>query len=327
MSIKWGIISTGNIARAFAAALRDVDDAELLAVGSRSQESADAFGDEFDVPRRYDSYEKLVADSDVDVIYIGTPHNFHYENVKLCFDAGKHVLCEKPLTINASEAAELIAIAREKKLFFMEAIWTRFLPSVAKLREILASGTLGTLRQFHADFSVRMQYDAQSRLFNPALAGGALLDLGVYPVSFASMVFGKPPDDIVSLAHIGETGVDNQMSGIFRYDGGALATFACSFEAQGAQEAFITGTDGWIRIHKDFHHPERMTLFIVDREPEELHIPHEINPYAYEAIEAVRCIQAGLLESPLMPLDESLALMQTMDTMRAQWGLRYPQEQ
>lgn len=324
--VKWGILSTGNIARAYARAVRETPEAALAAVGSRTQAAADAFGDEYDVPHRHASYEALVQDPTVDAVYIGTPHPLHYENTIAALEAGKHVVCEKPLTLNAKQAAEVIGLARSRGLFFMDAMWTRFIPAVVKLRELLAEGVLGELRHFNADFSVNFPYDTGSRFFDPALGGGALLDLGVYPVAFASMVFGGPPAEIATLAHIGPTGVDHQMSAVFRYDNGALASFTCGFEARGHRQGVIAGTRGYIHIDAPLHHPDSFRLVLDDQQPVPFSVPALGNPYRYEAAAASRSIQQGRTECAEMPLDETLQIMQTMDRIRAIWGMSYPGE-
>ncbi|MDQ4075688.1 MAG: Gfo/Idh/MocA family oxidoreductase [Chloroflexota bacterium] len=323
-TIRWGILSTGNIAGTFAADLALLPDAELIAVGSRSQESADVFGERYNVPHRHASYEALAEDPDVDVIYVGTPHVFHAENTALCLRAGKAVLCEKPLTVNANEARMLINLAREKQVFLMEAMWTRFLPLFVRLRELLEEGVLGEVRMVLADFGFRTEFDPESRLFAPELGGGALLDIGVYPISFASMVLGAPAR-INGIAHLGETEVDEQSGIVLGYDDGQIATLSTSFQVNLPVAAHVLGTEGRVTIHSPWFHSTRMTLQ-VGVEEEEIEEPFEGGGYQYEAAEVARCLRTGRLESPIMPLAESLSIMKTMDTLRAQWGVEYPTE-
>lgn len=325
-TIRWGIVGTGNIASQFATGLQALDDAELLAVGSRSQENADKFGERFEVPRRYASYEDLVADDEVDAIYVSTPHPYHYHNALLCLNHGKAVLVEKPFAINADEASEMIDLAREKKLFLMEAMWTRFLPIMVRVRELLAEGYIGEVRSMSADFGFRLGWNPEHRLLNPALGGGALLDVGIYPVSLAFMILG-PPATVSSQAHIGETGVDEQNALIFGYASGALAELQSAVRTNTPQIATINGTEGRITIHNRWWVPARMTVEKSGQDPEEIHLPLTGNGYNYEAAEVGRCLREGRLESDVISLDESLRIMQTLDAIRAQWGLTYPMEQ
>jgi predicted dehydrogenase len=324
--IRWGILGTGNIATRFAEGLMALPDAELVAVGSRSQSSVDSFGYEFDVPHRHASYAALADDPDVDVVYVATPHPFHREHSILCLEGGKPVLCEKPFAINASEAEDVITLAREKGLFLMEAMWTRFLPLLVEVRELLAEGAIGEVRALFADFGFRTAFDPQSRLFDPHLGGGALLDVGVYPVSLASMVFGAAPSRINGMAHLGQTGVDEQSAVILGYDQGQLAILAAAVRTEMPQEAVLIGTEGQIRIHTPWWRPTTLTLSRAGQEDESLHLPYEGNGYNYEAAAVMDCLRAGRTESDVMGLDETLAIIQTLDRIRAQWGLRYPME-
>jgi predicted dehydrogenase len=323
--IKWGIISTGTIARKFADGLSVLPDAELVAVGSRSQATADSFAQQYNVPRAYDSYEALVQDDEVDVIYIGTPHNFHMENTLLCLEAGKAVLCEKPFAINTSEAQTMVDSARAKGLFLMEAMWTRYLPIMVKVRELMAAGAIGEMRMITADFGYRAQFNAQARHFNPNLGGGALLDVGIYPLSLAYMILGQPRR-ISSMAELGQTGVDEQSAFILGYEGGEMAVLTTAVRTNTPHEATILGTNGRLKIHTPWWVPTTMTLSVNGKEDEEIHLPYEGNGYNYEAAEVMRCLREGKLESDIMSLDESLQIMQTMDEIRAQWGLKYPME-
>ncbi|MBN1310388.1 MAG: Gfo/Idh/MocA family oxidoreductase [Anaerolineae bacterium] len=323
--IRWGIMSTGYIATEFAKALAILPDAEMAAVGSRSQASADAFGMRFDIPHRHAGYEALAEDPDVDVVYIGTPHNLHRENALLCLDAGKAVLCEKPFTINAAEAQEIIEVARRKQLFLMEAMWTRFIPAIRKIRGMLADGVIGEPRMVMAEFGFRPPFEPDGRLFDPQLGGGALLDLGIYPITLAWLIFG-PPQEIVSRASIGATGVDEQNAVVLSYGQGQLAVLASSLQAETPQEAHIIGTQGRIRIHAQWWHPTMFTLSLNGREDQTITVPMGGNGYNYEAAEVMSCLRAGKPESNVMPLDESLAIMKILDQLRAQWGMSYPME-
>jgi predicted dehydrogenase len=327
--IRWGILSTARIAEKFAKAVAHLDDAEVIAVGSRKQATADEFADQFDIPRRHASYEALAADPDVDAIYVATPHNFHAENMLLCLEAGKPVLCEKPFTVNADEAKKVATLAREKGLFLMEAMWSRFLPIAAKARELIADGAIGDVLRVQVDFGFRSGWNPEGRLLNPDLAGGALLDVGIYVASFASMVFGgEQPDRIASMAHLGETGVDEQNAAILGYPGNRMAIISSAVRVNTPQEAWISGTEGMIRLHSRWWNGETLTLnrFGEDEETFELSMG-EYNGFEYEIMEANECLREGKKESAIMPVDETIAVMETLDRIRDQWGLVYPFEE
>lgn len=322
--IRWGILGPGRIAQAFAKGLQSVPDASLVACGSRTAEKAAAFADQWQVPRRHAGYEALAADAEVDAIYVATPHPLHYEHCLLCLEHGKAVLCEKPFTVNAKQAAEVMAKARRKNLLLMEAMWTRFLPHMVQVRERIAAGAIGEPRLLQADFGFRCDWDPQSRLLNPDLAGGGLLDVGVYTVALAHMLFGVPTE-IKGVAHIGASGVDEQAGIVLGFTGGRVAILSCGVRISTPQEAIIMGTEGRIRIHASWWRPSTFTLTVKGKD--ELIAPTVTgNGYNYEAKAFNRCLREGLRESPVAPLDESLAVLKTMDALRSQWGLKYPFE-
>ena len=322
--INWGILAPGSIAHQFADGLKSVPDAKLHAVGSRTQEKADAFADKFGAPKRYASYEALAADPDVHVIYVATPHPGHKEAIQLCLEHGKAVLCEKPFTVNAKEAEEVIASARVKKLFVMEAMWSRFFPAMAHVRKLIADGAIGEVRMLQADFGFRAGVDPNSRLFSPALAGGGLLDVGVYPISLASMLFGTPTQ-ITGVAQMGETGVDEQAAMALLYAGGQIASLTTGIRINTPHEAQILGTDGSIKLHAPWWKAATLTVNSGGKS-EEVTIPYEGQGMNYEAKEVGDCLRAGKTESDLLPLSETLSIMKTLDTLRGQWGLKYPME-
>jgi predicted dehydrogenase len=315
--LGWGLIGTGGIAETFAADLMFTDSGRAAAVGSRHLESANRFADEFSIPNRHASYEALVADPDVDVVYVATPHPMHHANALLALRAGKPVLVEKAFTMNAAEAQELVAVARAEGLFLMEAMWTRFLPHIDEIRRLLAEGALGDVVTVTADHGQWFAKDPDFRLFAPELGGGALLDLGVYPVSFASMVLGKP-DRIVSLIDPAFTGVDGQTSMLFGYASGAQAVLTCTSSAKSPTRGAIVGTEARIEIEGDFYAPTSFTL--ISRAGEQTYFDSQTEGKGlwYEAEAVARCLREGLLESPLMPLEESISIMQTMDAVLAQ---------
>jgi predicted dehydrogenase len=324
--IRWGILATGWIADHLAEAINRQADAVCLAVGSRSQAAADAFGDKWQIPRRYPTYEALAADPDVDVIYIATPHNLHYENMKLCLNAGKHVLCEKPLTVNAAQAKECMDLAQEKGLFLMEAMWMKFIPAIRQMMKWLDDGRIGTVRLVQANFAFNVPFNPHGRLYDPALAGGALLDMGIYPATLVHLVLGKP-DRILSAAHLGETGVDELNTAIWQYNRGVQAMLLSTQRVERPCEAFITGSEGYIKLHHMFWHAQTLTVQHVGGKPETIQIPYEGNGYGYQVQEVHDCLRAGKLESAVVPHVDTLEIMTLLDEMRGQWGLVYPGEQ
>lgn len=323
--IRWGILGTGSIADKFATGLQSTPDAVLAAVGSRTAEGAAKFAERFGNPRTHASYEALVNDPEVDIVYVATPHPVHHPAARLSLEAGKAVLCEKPFTVNAAQTADLITLARERRLFLMEAMWVRFLPLMKRFRELVAEGAVGEPHILFADFGFRSTGPDTHRIFDASLAGGGILDVGVYVVSLASSLFGRP-DRIAGLANIGRTGVDDQAAFVLGYPNGALAQLTTAVRTNTPQEVTLMGSEGSIRIHPVWWRGTKLTLTRPGQPEEVIELPIEGNGYNYEAAEAGRCLRAGELESPTIPLDETLAVMQTLDQIRAQWGLRFPIE-
>ncbi|MHB8380203.1 MAG: Gfo/Idh/MocA family protein [Acidimicrobiales bacterium] len=310
--LRWGVLGPGRIARTFASDLALTDEGVITAVGSRTMSAADAFGDEFLIPNRHSSYEELVHDPDVDVVYVATPHPFHRDNAKLALKNGKPVLVEKALTMNEGEARDLVATARSEGLFLMEAMWTRFLPHVVAIREILAQGLLGDIVTVTADHGKWFVEDPTSRLFAPELGGSALLDLGVYLVSFASMILGAP-SRITALVDRAFTGVDGQASMLFGYDSGAQAVLTCTSGARSATRASIVGTEARLEIDSDFYAPTSYSLISRDGQVTRAEFTRAGRGLQYQTVEVAKCLREGRLESAVMPLDESIEIMATMD--------------
>ena len=311
-ALRWGIIGTGHIARAFARDLAFIDEGVVAAVGSRSQLSADEFGDEFDVSLRFSSYEALVGSDQVDVVYVATPHPMHFANALLALEHDKPVLVEKAFTVTALEARELVAVARAKNLFLMEAMWTRFLPHMVEVRRLLGEDALGDVVAVEADHGQWFERDASSRLFDRDLGGGALLDLGVYPVSFASMVLGAPLR-LTALVDPAFSGVDGQTSMLFGYASGAHAVLTCTSSARSATRASISGTDARIEIDADFYASSSFTLISRDGDRQRFEYSYPGRGLYFQAQEVARCLGAGRVESEAMPLDESISIMATME--------------
>jgi len=323
--VRWGILGPGSISGAFATGLKEAEGAALVAVGSRSHDRAKKFAAEYGVPNIHGSYEALASDSDVDAVYIGTPHTFHEEHTILCLRQGKHVLCEKPFAINAKQARRMIQCARDEDRLLMEAMWTRFLPAIELVKDVVTSGRIGTPRTLMTDFGFRAEFDPTSRLFDPQLGGGTLLDLGVYPITLAYWLFGRPVD-IRAMANLGETGVDEEASILLRHGEGQMTAAVTSFRVDTPKEAMIRGTEGWIRIHEPWWGGRRVTIGSKDGDTETIDLPFRGGGYTYEAEAFMEIIREGGRDSKVMPLDESLAIMETMDTIRDQWDLQYPME-
>ena len=323
--IRWGILGTGAIAAAFAQALRQVTDATLIAVGSRGQATADTFAQRYDVDRAYASYSELADDPNVDVVYIATPHTAHFENTMLCLGAGKHVLCEKPFALNSAQIEQMVTLAKRNGLFLMEAMWMRFIPLIIDLQRRVDAGDIGEVRMIQADFGFRVPLNPKSRLFNPELAGGALLDIGIYPLAFSALLLDKPTE-VTSLANIGTTGIDEQSAYVLMHDGGALSVLASSLRTQTSMGAWVYGTRGRIHLPKQFWRAKEMLVYRNEMEPEHIQLPYAGNGYQFEAQEVVDCLRSGRTESEVMPHRDSVSLMETMDTIRRQWGLTFPNE-
>jgi len=326
-AIRWGILGTGYIAHQFAEGLSALADAQIAAVGSRKPESASEFAEHFGISRSYGSYQELVQDPEVDVLYIATPHRYHKDNTLLALSAGKAVLCEKPLTLNATDAEAVVRAARESKLFLMEGMWSRFIPAMVKAKQMIDEGLIGDIQIVASDFGFTAPFDPKSRLYDPELGGGSLLDVGIYPVSLAFLILG-PPERIVSMGQIGTTGVDEQSAMIFGYKNGAMAVGYATIRCGSYTEATIIGSRGMIRLHAQvgLFRPFKLTLRISGEEDRIIDLPYDGNGYNYEAAEVMRCLRSGKTESPVMTLDESVEILRTMDKIRAQWGLKYPLE-
>ncbi len=326
--IRWGILGPGKIARKFASDLRLVDDAELIAVGSRSIESAEAFAKDFPVKYLHDSYEALVSNEDVDVIYIATPHSFHYQNTLLCLQHGKAVLCEKPFAINSRQAREMIALAKEKKVFLMEALWSKFLPHYKKVQEMIASGQLGEIKSFHATFGFRPVEPIPPRIFDPALGGGTIMDIGIYNIFWAMSVLGDPENISVHVTPAA-SGVDEQCAVLFTYKNGAMAQLYSTFTSNLATDADISGDQGRIRLTTRYYEPstsiEYYPQYVDSRQIIEVEKETGFG-YQYQARHVNECLKKGLIESPVMSFDDTLKLMDMLDTIRRLGGVKYPED-
>jgi predicted dehydrogenase len=316
--VRWGILGPGSIAGAFARDLRQAPGAQIAAVGSRALARAQGFARDHRIPRAHGGYAELVADPDVDAVYVATPHSHHAEHTILALDAGKHVLCEKPMATSATEVARMIDAARRNGRTLTDAMWTRFIPVMTRVRGILDAGEIGRPHRLVADFGFRAEFDPQGRLFNPDLAGGALLDVGVYPVSLASWLFGEPTV-IHSSGFIGPTGVDYDCSVFLEHAGGELALLSASLIHKTGSAAIIEGAQGRIRIHAPWWAGSRMT--VSDRTGREQHVnaPKRGLGFSHEAEAFQDLVRTGRPESPVMPWAESQTIARTMDVIRERW--------
>ena len=322
--LRWGILGCGSIANNFATGLQSVPEAKLQSAASRTPGKADTFADKFGAPTRHTDYESLAHDPDVDVVYVATPHPMHAEHAILCLNAKKAVLCEKPFTVNAAQAQAVIDAAGSNNVFCMEAMWSRFFPAMRRVHQLVKDGAIGDLRMVQADFGFRAGVNPEGRLFNPALAGGGLLDVGVYCVSLASLLLGTPTQ-VTGVAEIGETGVDEQAALALMYDGGRIASITTGVRTTTPHVAFLLGTDGSITLPAPWWKPTGYILNANGKE-ETVDVPFVGQGMNYQAQEVAACLAAGKTESDIMPLDETLSIIQTLDTLRALWGLRYPME-
>lgn len=324
-NFKWGIIGTGKIAHTFATALKHSENAELCAVASRTDEKAKAFAEEFGFSEYYGSYKELAEKSGVEIVYIATPMASHFDDAWLCLENGINVLCEKSLTLNTAQTEKLLAFAKEKNLFFMEAMWMKCRPVYKKMKEWINSGRIGDIEYIKADFSNAIPYDENDRLFRADCGGGCLLDLGIYPITLTHDLLGVP-DEIISSAHM-MYDIDMSNSILFRYKDGVFSSMDNGFEIQLRNNAIISGSKGFITLGNWFHCTEEGVLY--DRngiEVERFEYKDAVNGYEYEVAEVQRCLADGLKESPLVPHSDTVSVMRLMDECRAQWNMKFPQE-
>lgn len=323
-NFSWGILGPGGIARALAKDLTLLEGHTIGAVGSRSISNAQSFADQFG-GTAYGSYEELVSDSTIDAIYVATPHPAHHDNVILALNAGKPVLCEKPFAINAKEAQAMVDAASRNKVALMEAMWSRFLPHYAKVREIIASGVLGPILSIHADHGQRLADQNIPRLIEPQLAGGALLDLGIYPISFAHMILGNPLS-INSTAVMTDKGVDAQTSMIFTYENGAQSILTTTMIEQTPCRAVVAGLNGWLEIDRTFYNPASMRVVLNDGSVTQHPSTYTGHGLREQAESFKQIVQSGKMQSDVLSWQDTIDIMKTMDTVREQIGLKYPFE-
>ncbi|RAV98564.1 Gfo/Idh/MocA family protein [Pseudochryseolinea flava] len=321
--INWGILGAGKIANKFANDLKLVEDATLVAVASRDDAKGNEFAAQYGIPVVFNTYEALASSPEIDVIYVATPHSFHREHTLLCLNHGKAVLCEKAFALNSREVSDMVRVAREKKIFLMEAFWTKFLPQFDKVRQLIAEDAIGDIRWIQADFGFISDPPAP-RLFDPGLGGGSLLDIGIYPVFLAQTLLGVPKHVQATIVPF-SSGVDQQCSITFTYDNGAMASLFSTLTADTPVEAVIAGTKGRIEMRNRFHNAVGKLFLIGDKdEPKEIEVYRESGyGYQFEARHVTACLQKGLTESPIMTLDDSIQLIKTLDNIRRVAGIKY----
>lgn len=325
--VRWGILGCGKIANKFAECFSDngISDSTLHGCAARDLSRAEIFANNHEIPKFYGSYEELVNSSEIDAVYIATPHSHHKEHAQLCLNNNKAVMCEKAFTINTREALDVIELARNKNLFLMEAMWMRFLPTMAYLRKIIEDNELGRPIRLNADFSFKGSNNVDGRLLNPDLAGGALLDVGIYPLSLSLMVFEKEPEEISGSAQIGDTNIDESNTMELKFSSGQSASLTSSVVSDGTKQASIEFENGKVEIPL-FWRSESLEIAKEGEESLEEQFPFRINGFEYEIQEAVDCIKSGKKESDTMPLSETIKTLKVMDNIRAKWGLTYPME-
>jgi predicted dehydrogenase len=354
-TIRWGILGAGSMAEAFVRGLATLPDTAVSAVASRSPARAQDFAKRLGIPKGTGSFEELVASPEVDIVYVASPNHAHRDHLLLALDAGKPALCEKPFTLDGNEAREVVDRARSRGVFCMEAMWSRFVPGMDRLRELVRDGAIGEVQMLSAQMGYPFVLEPGGRLWDPKQGGGVLLDLGVYLVSMALDLLG-PVEGVVSFASMAESGVDDRVGLVLRHPGGRLSTLSASLTGATGNDASLSGSGGLIRVAEPFYRPERLTvrsvspirpgaggggrlaslkgmpivrsiargldplLGLVKGGRRDLVIPHVGNGYQYQAAEAMRCLRAGLLESPVMPLDQSIAILDVLDEVRSRWG-------
>ena len=322
---KWGIIGPGRIAQKFADTVQNIPDGKIHAIASRSSEHMEKLVEEMHAERGYHSYEELVKDEEIDAIYVATPHRYHHENTVLCLENAKPALVEKAFTTNAREAEQLIKLAKKHNVLLMEAIWTRYMPIYQKVRQWIKKGKIGEVHLVLSTLGFRARRDPTDRLLNLDLAGGAILDLGVYNLAVSQFFFPDYPQSISAEGFIGNTGVDESVSAVLNYGNGKFAQLTCTFLTNPLSRVEVHGSTGTIILHPDMNHPPKATLITGDKE-EDITRPEDETGFEYEILEAQRCVLEGKIESPLMTHQNSLDIMRMADEIRSQIGLRYPWE-
>jgi predicted dehydrogenase len=325
-SFNWGVIGPGNIANTFAKAIAPSKKGKILAVASRSKERAAEFAKTYQIEKTYSDYEKMLADPDIDIIYIATPHNFHYQQAKMCLEAGKHVLVEKPCTVNAEQMQILVELAQSKDLLLQEALWSRFMPSFSQLRQLLNEGIIGDIQYIQSEIGFAFQDRDKSRMVKAELAGGSLLDLGIYSITVSQFFLQEHPDTVTAMGQLTDQQVDGHVLANMHYPSGRFAQFTCSMLAQTSNTMRIVGAEGYINLPACFWDADKAEVFRENKLIQTIDIPHPVNGFEYQIEESMRSIEQNMLFSEVMSHRDSIGVLKVMDDIRKQIGVQFPLE-
>jgi len=323
-SFNWGVIGPGNIANTFAKAITTSKKGKVLAVASRSTKRAVDFANTYQIEKTYSDYEQMIADPEIDIIYIATPHNFHYQQAKMCLEAGKHVLVEKPCTVNAKQMQALVELAQSKNLLLQEALWSRFMPCLSKLRQLLNEGIIGDIQYIQSEIGFAFQNREKSRLLKAELAGGSLLDLGIYSITVSQFFLQEHPDKVDAMGQLTDQNVDGHVLANMHYPSGRYAQFTCSMLSQTSNTMRIVGTEGYVKLPACFWDTNTASIYRDDKLMQNIDIPHPVNGFEYQIEKSMECIEQNMQCSDLMSHRDSIGVLNVMDDIRKQIGVHFP---
>jgi predicted dehydrogenase len=323
-SFNWGVIGPGNIANTFAKAIASSKKGKILAVASRSKERATDFANTYQIEKTYSDYQQMLADPDIDIIYIATPHNFHYQQAKMCLEAGKHVLVEKPCTVNAKQMQRLVELAHSKNLLLQEALWSRFMPCLSQIRQLLIEGIIGDIQYIQSEIGFAFQNKEKSRLLKAELAGGSLLDLGIYSITVSQFFLQEHPDKVEAMGHLTDQNVDGHVLANIHYPSGRYSQFTCSMLSQTSNTMRIVGTEGYVNLAACFWDTDTASIYRDGKLVKSINIPHPINGFEYQIEESMQCIERNMQCSDLMSHTDSIEVLSVMDHIRKQIGVHFP---
>ena len=323
-SFNWGVIGPGNIANTFAKAIASSKKGKILAVASRSKERASDFANTYQIEKTYSDYQQMLADPNIDIIYIATPHNFHYQQAKMCLEAGKHVLVEKPCTVNSAQMKKLVELAKSNNLLLQEALWSRFMPCLSQLRQLLNEGIIGNIQYIQSEIGFAFQNKEKSRLLKAELAGGSLLDLGIYSITVSQFLLQEHPDKVEAMGQLTDQNVDGYVLANMHYPSGRYAQFTCSMLSQTSNTMRIVGTEGYVNLAACFWDTDTASIYRDGRLVKSIDIPHPINGFEYQIEESMQCIERHMQCSDLMSHTDSIEVLSVMDHIRKQIGVQFP---